>query len=81
MEEYRNEFKYRAIQGILKRVLDIKTVEALIWRRKARRYLKNFPYQWNYRHLSSWTIDNELFEELQFEAQTLMVNFEGGKNQ
>ena len=74
MEEYQSDFKYVAMKALLKRMLQVKTPEALMWRRLARRYLENFPLQWKHRDLPTWNIDTEVFEKLQRQAQSIMID-------
>lgn len=74
MEEYQSDFKYVAMKALLKRMLQVKTPEALMWRRLARRYLEDFPLQWKHRDLPTWNIDTEVFEKLQRQAQSIMID-------
>ena len=74
MEEYQSDFKYVAMKALLKRMLQVKTQEALMWRRLARRYLEDFPLQWKHRDLPTWNIDTEVFEKLQRQAQSIMID-------
>ena len=74
MEEYQSDFKYVAMKALLKRMLQVKTPEALMWRRLARRYLEDFPLQWEHRDLPTWNIDTEVFEKLQRQAQSIMID-------
>lgn len=72
-EPYKEHFKYLSMKALLARLLHVKTPEALLWRRSARRYLKGFELQWNHRNLPSWNIDTEVFEELQRKALSIFL--------
>ena len=72
-EEYKTHFKYKAIKAMIKKSMKIKTPDAVSWRRSARRYLNNFEQQYTYRNLPTWKLDDEIFDRLQREAQSLML--------
>lgn len=74
MHEYEFDFKYVAMRAMLKRMLHVKSPEAIVWRRLARRYLEDFPLQWKHRDLPTWNIDTEVFEKLQRQAQSIMID-------
>lgn len=74
MHEYEFDFKYVAMRAMLKRMLHVKSPEAIVWRRLARHYLENFETQWKHRDLPTWNIDTEVFEKLQRQAQSIMIN-------
>lgn len=70
---YQSHFKYVTIKAILSRLLHVKTPEAVAWRKSARKYLKDFELQWEYRNLPSWNIDTEVFDELQRKALSIFL--------
>ena len=74
--DYRNQFKYVSMRKILLRMNENKTAEALLWKKDARRYLKNFPLQFDSRKTISWDIDDEVFDSLQRRAQTILIKEE-----
>lgn len=74
MDDYKDNFKYKAILAILKKSMSVKTKEAISWRRSAKRYLKDFEHQFEYRNLPTWKIDDELFDSLQREAQKILID-------
>ena len=77
--DYRNQFKYVSMRKILLQMNDNKTSEALLWKKDARRYLKNFPLQFDSRKTISWDIDDEVFDSLQRRAQTILIKEEYAK--
>ena len=74
MDDYKEHFKYKAIKAIIRKSMQLKNPEVVAWRKAARRYLENFEQQFKYQDLPTWKLDDELFDQLQRQAQSLLID-------
>jgi hypothetical protein len=73
-QTYKDNLKYRSLKLMLRNSMSLKSKEAVSWRKSVRNYLQNFEDQWEGRNTPTWKIDDEVFDNLQRQAQSLMLD-------